>query len=83
MTKIVLEEFAAKELNLLYLGSGGHGDHSTRFFGSHTKSFTMVNDNWPAIIIEKAKLMITYIKINHFLNQTIILEKAVTRLPGF
>ena len=45
MTKIVLEEFAAKELNLLYLGSGGHGDHSTRFFGTHTKSFTMVNDN--------------------------------------
>ena len=45
MTKIVLEEFAAKELNLLYLGSRGHGDHSIRFFGSHTKSFTMVNDN--------------------------------------
>ena len=49
MTKIVFEEFT-KELKLrkllLYLSSqNGHGDHSTRLFGSQTKAFVMVNDH--------------------------------------
>ena len=48
MTKIVFEEFT-KELKLrkllLYLSSGGHGDCSTRLFGSQTKAFVMVNDH--------------------------------------
>ena len=54
MTKIVFEEFT-KELKLrkllLYLSSGGHGDRSTRLFGSWTKAFVMVNDHWLAVIL--------------------------------
>ena len=40
---------------LLYLGSGDHGDCSTRFFVSH-KGFMMVNDRWTAVILSSANL---------------------------
>ena len=40
---------------LLYLGSGDHGDCSTRFFVSH-KGFMMVNDCWTAVILSSANL---------------------------
>ena len=71
MAKIVLEKL------LLYLGSGGHGERSTRLFGGH-KAFMTVNDRWPAVILSAVKVVIAAKWENMDMLKTVITKSYIS-----